>query len=159
ATSRYAFAGLVGFMAFSTYTLRRTASESIAGIRAVAARTAFRRARNAGILAVALIVSIVGRWELKIPAESRVLARSEMTVRPETSGIVIEMLVHEGSRVAKGDVLARLRDFSKQQRISDLKGELERKTSELALLRAGARQEEIDRKQKVVDTKLVELQN
>ncbi|HTD86943.1 MAG TPA: hypothetical protein VK850_10235, partial [Candidatus Binatia bacterium] len=33
-TARFAFAGLVGFAMFSTYTLRRTAVESIAGLRA-----------------------------------------------------------------------------------------------------------------------------
>ena len=54
-----------------------------------------------------------------------------MTVRTETEGIIVEMLVHEGSRVAKGDVLARLRDFEKQQRISELTGNLESKRSEL----------------------------
>src|SRR5262249_36450205 len=93
------------------------------------------------------------------PAESRVLPRNEMTVRPETSGVIVEMLVHEGSQVAKGDVLARLRDFDKQQRISDLKGQLDQKTNELALLQAGARQEEIDRKQKLVETKKIGLAN
>jgi len=45
ATARFAFAGLVGFAMFSTYTLRRTALESIAGLRAVATRVAVRRYR------------------------------------------------------------------------------------------------------------------
>lgn len=159
ATSRFAFAGLVGFMMFSTYTLRRTAVESWAGLRAVATRAAFRKYRNAGIAAAAVLVSFVGHWELKIPAEFKILARNEMAVRSGTEGIIVEMLVHEGSRVIKGDVLARLRDFEKQKKISELAGELEKKRSELALLRAGARPEEVDRKQKLVDTKRVELAN
>src|SRR6266850_4223206 len=110
-TSKFAFAGLVGFVMFSTYTLRRTAVESFAGLRAVASRAAFRKYRNAGIVLVALLIMFAGHWELKVPAEFRVLARNEMTVRTQTEGIIIEMLVREGSRVAKGDVLARLRDF------------------------------------------------
>jgi len=61
--------------------------------------------------------------------------------------------------VLKGDVLARLRDFDKQQKISEVTGQLEAKQSELALLRAGARAEEVDRKQKLVETKRVELAN
>src|SRR5262249_36102892 len=77
----------------------------------------------------------------------------------ETDGIVVEVLVREGSQVSKGDVLARLRDFDKQQRISELRGSLEAKHSELALLRAGARPEELDRKVKLVETKRVELAN
>jgi multidrug efflux pump subunit AcrA (membrane-fusion protein) len=128
-------------------------------MRAALSRAAVRKWRNAGIALLALLVTFVGHWELKIPAESRVLPRNEMTVRPETSGVIVEMLVREGSRVAKGDVLARLRDFDKQQRISDLKGQLDQKTNELALLKAGSRQEEIDRKQTLVETKKIELAN
>src|SRR3989441_3537744 len=48
-TARFAFAGLVGFAMFSTYTLRRTAVESIAGLRAVPTRVAVRKYRNAGL--------------------------------------------------------------------------------------------------------------
>ena len=158
-TATFAFAGLVGFAMFSTYTLRRTAADSFAGLRAVATRATFRKYRNAGIALGALLIIFIGRWELKIPAEFRVVARNELAVRSETEGIIIEMLVHEGSRVAKGDVLARLRDFDKQQRISQLNGDLASKRSELALLRAGARPEELDRKEKLVDTKRVEVGN
>ena len=159
ATTEFMFAGLVGFLMFSTLTLRRTAIESLAGLRAVAARAAFRKYRNAGIVAAAILVAFVGHWELKIPAEFRILARSEMAVRSETKGIIVEILVHEGSRVTKGDVLARVRDFEKQQKISQVTSDLVRKRSELDLLRAGARREEVDRKEKFVDTKRVELSN
>ncbi|PYS18357.1 MAG: hypothetical protein DMG11_33575, partial [Acidobacteria bacterium] len=158
-TSKFAFAGLVGFVMFSTITLRKTSVEYFAALRALAARAATRKYRNAGIAMVALVVMFAGHWELKVPAEFKVLARNEMTVRTETEGIIIEMLVREGSRVAKGDVLARLRDFDKQQKISAFTGDLQAKESELALLRAGARPEELDRKQKLVDTKRVELSN
>jgi len=159
ATSRFAFAGLVGFAMFSTYTLRRTASESLAGLRAVASRAASKKLRNLGIVAAAVLIAFVGRWELKIPAEFKVIARDEVTVRSETEGIIVEVLVREGSRVAKGDVLARLRDFAKQQTISELRATLVAQQSELALLRAGARPEELDRKEKLVETKRVELSN
>ena len=159
ATSRFAFAGLAGFALFSTLTLRRTAVEHFAGLRAMATRAALRKYRNAGIALAAFLIAFAGHWELTIPAEFKVLARSEMAVRTETPGIIVEMLVREGSRVSKGDVVARLRDFEKQQRISELTGNLASKHSELALLRAGARPEELDRKQKFVDTKRVELGN
>jgi multidrug resistance efflux pump len=159
ATTRFAFAGLVGFAMFSTVTLRRTAGEYVSGMRAVAARAAVRKYRNAGIGLGVVIVLFTGHWELKIPAEFKILARSEQAVRSETAGTIVEVLVHEGSRVSKGDVLARLRDFDKQQRISELTGTLESKKIELALLRAGARPEELDRKEKLVETKKMELAN
>jgi multidrug resistance efflux pump len=159
ATSRFAFAGLVGFAMFSTFTLRRTAVESVAGLRAVMTRAASRKYRNLAIVAAAVVIAFTVRWELKIPAEFRVLARSEIVVRSETKGIIVEMLVQEGSRVTKGDVIARLRDYEKQHRISELKGSLQAKRSEIALLRAGASPEELDRKQKLIETKRVELAN
>ena len=159
ATARFAFAGLVGFAMFSTVTLRRTAGEYVSGVRALAARAAVRKYRNAGIGLAVVIALFAGHWELKIPAEFKILARSEQAVRSETAGTIVEVLVHEGSRVSKGDVLARLRDFDKQQRISELTGTLESKKSELALLRAGARPEELDRKEKLVETKTMELAN
>jgi putative peptide zinc metalloprotease protein len=159
ATNQFAFAGLVGFVMFSTYTLRRTAVESIAGLKAVAARATTRRIRNMAIFAAALLVSFVGRWELKIPAEFKVIAHSDMAIRTETGGTVVEVLVREGNRVAKGEVIAKLRDYGKQQQISDLTGALEERKNELALLRAGTRSEEIERQQKQVETKKVELQN
>jgi len=146
-------------MMFSTVTLRKTAVESWSGLRAVATRAAYKKYRNFGIAAAVILISFVGHWELTIPTEFKVLARNESTVRTETEGVIVEVLVHEGSRVAKGDVLARLRDFEKQQQISEIAGDLESKRSELALLRAGARSEEIDRKQRLVETKRVELAN
>src|SRR6516162_8587971 len=69
ATARFAFAGLVGFAMFSTLTLKRTAGEYISGLRGVAARAAVKKFRNGAIVLAVLVVLIVGRWELKIPAE------------------------------------------------------------------------------------------
>jgi len=80
-------------------------------------------------------------------------------VRAETEGVIVEVMVQEGSRVSKGDLLARIRDFEKQQKISELMGMLESKRRELDLLRAGARPEELDRMKRVVATKRIELQN
>jgi len=159
ATSSFALAGLVGFAMFSTFTLKRTALDSVTGLKAVATRASYRKWRNGIIVLVLLIVVFAGHWELTIPAEFKVLARSEMPVRTETEGIIVDLMVHEGSRVSKGDVLARLRDPVKLQDLSELRGTLEAKKNELALLRAGARPEDIDRKEKAVATKRVELEN
>src|SRR5215813_11892061 len=159
ATTRFAFAGLVGFTMFSTITLRRTAGEYFTGLRAVASRAAVRKYRNAGIALAALVVVFVGHMGLRIPAEFRILAKSDMAVRSETGGVVVEMLVREGSHVAKGEVLARLRDFDKQQRLSELSGNFESKRHELELLMAGARPEEIETKDRQVATKRMELEN
>src|SRR5204863_3512827 len=57
ATSNFAFAGLVGFAMFSTFTLKRTAGESIAGLRAVVTRAAYRKMRNLGIAAAVVLIA------------------------------------------------------------------------------------------------------
>jgi putative peptide zinc metalloprotease protein len=159
ATSRYAFSGLVGFVMFSTYTLRRTAAESIAGIRAVASRAAIKRGRNFGIAAAAILVSFVTHWELKVNANFRILPQQEAIVRAETAGNIGQIAVHEGSTVRKGDLLARLQDFDKQKKASEIEGELREKRSQLELLMAGARPEEIEQRQRAVETKTQELAN
>src|SRR5262249_62172019 len=110
-TSRFAFAGLVGFAMFSTYTLRRTAVESIAGLRAVATRVAVRKYRNAGIGLVAVMGAFAGHGELKIPAGFNVVARHELAVRTGTEGIIVGLLRHEVSPAAMGGGVARARGF------------------------------------------------
>ena len=59
--------------------------ESWSGIRAVATRAAYKKYRNLGIAAAAILIAFVGHWELTIPAEFKVLARNESTVRTETA--------------------------------------------------------------------------
>jgi len=136
-TSKFAFAGLVGFVMFSTITLRKTSVEYFAALRALAARAATRKYRNAGIAMVALLVMFAGHGNEGSGGIQGPGAQRDDRPHPD-EGIIIEMLVREGSRVAKGDVLARLRDFDKQQKISAFTGDLQAKESELALLRAGA---------------------
>jgi multidrug resistance efflux pump len=159
ATSRYAFAGLVGFAMFSTYTLRKTAAESFSGIRALASRAALKKFRNFGIAAAAVFVMVAGHWDLKVNADFRILANSEIAVRAETAGLIEQVKVKEGSVVRKGDVLARLRDFDKQQKASQIEGELKEKRSALAQLRAGARPEEIEQRVLQVKTKETQVAN
>ena len=74
----------------------------------------FKKYRNAGIVAVVLLViAFVGHWELKIPAEFRIIAQNETTVRAQTEGVIVEMMVREGTAVRKGDVLGAASRFRK----------------------------------------------
>ena len=56
-TDNWATAGLVGFAVFSTLTLRRTAIESMSGLKAIASQIAVRKFRNAFIVVGALLIS------------------------------------------------------------------------------------------------------
>ena len=158
-TTYFAFAGLVGFVMFSGLTLKRTATEPVAGAKALATRAAFKKYRNGGIALILLLATFVIPWELRISSEFRILPRQEAVVRSETEGIVAELMIREGSHVIAGDVIAQLYDFDKERDLSLIIGELEQKQAELALLLAGPRDEEIDRAERLVDTKRTELTN
>jgi multidrug efflux pump subunit AcrA (membrane-fusion protein) len=158
-TSHYHFAGLIGFAMFSTYTLRKTAAESISGVRALATRAAVKKFRNLGIAGTLALIAILGHWELRIPAEFRVVARDERSVRAQTDGIVVAIFVEEGREVKKGDKIAQMRDFEKQQKITDLDGLIAERRSSLALAMAGSRPEEIEKGLRLVKTKETELEN
>src|SRR5437016_13167676 len=73
ATSRFAFAGLIGFAMFSTFTLKRTAGESVAGLRAVATRVSYRKYRNGAILAVLLLIVFFVHYELTMGTVVQIL--------------------------------------------------------------------------------------
>jgi multidrug efflux pump subunit AcrA (membrane-fusion protein) len=111
------------------------------------------------VFGILLLVSIFGRWELNIPATFQLVAENEAWARAETDGVVTEVLVREGDRVRKNDVLARTRDFAKQTEIEKTAGELQQKQSALDRLLAGARPQEIAQQQSRIAAKQMELQN
>ena len=159
ATFYFDFTGLVGFVMFSTFTLKRTAAESVTAARSLGARALIRKYRNLGIGVAFLIAIIVIPWELGISADFRILPRQESIVRAETAGTVDEILVTEGDDVAAGDLIARLYDPDKEKELSFVEGELASKRAELAQLRAGPRPEEIDQAETLVETRRTELAN
>ena len=139
ATSYFAFAGLVGFLMFSGYTLRRTAAEPVAGVRSLITRAMLRKFRNFGVGAAAVLAMIIVPWELKISADFRILPLQESIVRSETAGTVAEVLIREGSRVEAGEVIVRLYDFDKQKELETVSGD------------AGSRPEEIQQREAEVN--------
>jgi len=159
ATGNWATAGLVGFAVFSTLTLRRTAVESMSGLKALMSHVAVKKFRNAFIVLAVLFVSIVGRWELKIDAEFKILPQDEFTVHAETSGVLTEIAAREGMHVKKGDLLARTRDFDRQSSSESMNGELQQRKNELARLIAGALPEEITQQESKIAAKKVEIEN
>jgi multidrug resistance efflux pump len=158
-TARYEFAGLIGFAMFSTVTLRKTAAETFSGFRALAARASIKKFRNLGIAAAITLISIFGRWELKIGAKFSVTATNEREAFAETEGIVYEVRVKEGSVVRDGEVLARMRDPEKERRIQDYDTQILEKQTYLDLLREGNRAQAIETKKRQIETKETEIRN
>jgi putative peptide zinc metalloprotease protein len=159
ATGNWATAGLVGFVVFSTLTLRRTAVESMSGLKVLMSHVAAKKFRNAFIVLAVLLVAFIGRWELKIPADFRILPQDEFTVKAETSGVLVEVLARENMHVRKGDVLARTRDAEKQAVADTTSGELKQKTVELERLIAGPLPLEISEQESKIAAKNVEIAN
>jgi putative peptide zinc metalloprotease protein len=158
ATGNWATAGLVGFAVFSTLTLRRTAVESMSGLKTLMSHVAAKKFRNAFIVLAVILVSVLGRWELKIPADFTILPQNEFTVKAETSGVLIEVPAREKMHVKKGDVLARTRDADKQAVSDTTSGELAQRKIELERLRAGALQVEIVEQQNKIAAKKAEIE-
>jgi len=71
-----------------------------------------------------------------VPAERAALSMA-------ASGIVAEILVGEGQPVAKGDVILRLRDERQRAALAEADAAVQAAQAQLAIVRAGARDEEI----------------
>jgi len=158
ATENWATAGLVGFAVFSTLTLRRTAVESMSGLKTLMSHVAVKKFRNAFIVLLVILISVVGRWELKIPARFKIVA-NEITVHAQTSGVLVDIIAREGMRVKKGELLARTSDAERQAISDRTAGELLQRRSELDRLIAGALPLEIAEQEGKIAAKKVEIAN
>lgn len=96
-------------------------------------------------LLVALACGVAGcRGGASSPARaSGYVEATEVRVAPEVGGRILELAVSEGSRVAVGDVIARLDTADVQLALRRVQAERDQAQAQLALLRAGARAEEV----------------
>jgi HlyD family secretion protein len=144
---------------FANITLRKALVEPIEGVKAVAARASVKRFRNVAILATALILTVVVPWELKVSAPFKILPSDESIVRAETQGVVIEVRVKQGDAVHKGDLLARISDFERNDLAANYFGELQTAKRQLETMRNGTRPETIAVQEATIMRKKVELDN
>jgi RND family efflux transporter MFP subunit len=72
----------------------------------------------------------------------RVDAAKQVELTFQVPGLLIDLPVREGQRVAQGDLVARLRPDEFQARLDALQGQLSRARADLRALQAGARPEE-----------------
>jgi multidrug efflux pump subunit AcrA (membrane-fusion protein) len=147
ATDNWSTAGLVAFAVFSTVTLRRTATESMSGLRTLISHAWAKRIRNGLIVVTALLISILVPWELKIKTNLMIRDQSEVTVRAETAGRLTDIRVRNGSHVQKDELLARTTDYVKENEIKKITADLEVQRRTLERLEAKPRPVEILQKQ------------
>jgi RND family efflux transporter MFP subunit len=72
----------------------------------------------------------------------RAQAAQEAELASQVSGLLVSLPIREGQRVAKGDVIAQLRQEEFEARVKDLEAQLEQGRVALRTLQAGARPEE-----------------
>ena len=75
----------------------------------------------------------------------RVDASKQVELTFQVPGLLVDLPVREGQRVAQGDLIARLRPDEFQARLDALQGQLARARADLQALQAGARPEEQQR--------------
>ena len=158
-TDAWSTAGLVAFAVFSTVTLKRTATESMSGLKTLISHVWARRIRNTLIIVTALLISILVPWELKIKANFKILAQSEFPVRAQTAGMLTEILVRENVHVKRGDLLARTEDYTKENEIKKISADLELQHRNLEKLLAEPSPEKIKQVEARIASKQEELDN
>ncbi|WP_437565314.1 HlyD family secretion protein [Sorangium sp. So ce542] len=107
-------------------------------------RPAARRALGPCLAALLLCALAVIPYPLYVTEPCVVLPFLRVEVRAHVEGLVAEILVDEGDRVRAGDVIARLDAHDADTALLRAHAEVERRRANLAKVRAGARQEEID---------------
>jgi multidrug resistance efflux pump len=96
------------------------------------------------LFTTALAVLFLGRMELKVSGEFKVLPVHNSDVRAEVEGIIDEIYADEGDVVNKGVIIARLSDRDPQAELRKITAEINEKRAKLKMLKAGTRREEIE---------------
>jgi len=128
---------------------RRPLRTALAKTSAVVTRNRFRMPSGRRpvvilvILVIALVVLLLGRMDLKVAGEFKVLPIRQADVRAAVDGIIEEIYVDEGDRVDKGTRIARLSDRDFNAELRKIEAEISEKHAKLRLLQAGPRREEI----------------
>ncbi|MEC4814901.1 MAG: efflux RND transporter periplasmic adaptor subunit [Scytonema sp. PMC 1069.18] len=100
-----------------------------------------------------LQTAVVERESLPVTISANGLVKPEraINVSPKTSGVLEELLVKEGDRVQKGQILAYMDDSNLQGQLTQAKGQLANAQANLRLVLAGSRREDIAKAQAEVN--------
>src|SRR6058998_1304301 len=140
-----AYAGLLG-LAFQN-PLQRWAARP--GFRAWRERATPRWVPIGGRMRVVLLFALVVAalflvpWELTVSGEFAVAPRHNADVRAEVDGIIAEVYVDEGQRVAAGELVVRLADRDYRAELRAVGAQVDETLARLNMLRAGPRAEEL----------------
>jgi putative peptide zinc metalloprotease protein len=147
---RYQGIGFILFTLFLLALFRNRLSKILSSLPTVLRTTHLRLAsmpRPTKLLILfttALAILFLGRMELKVAGEFKVLPIHNSDVRAEVEGIIDAIYVDEGDVVEKGVMIVRLSDRDPQADLRKITAEIDEKQAKLKMLKAGTRQEEIE---------------
>jgi multidrug resistance efflux pump len=147
-----AFTGLL--MAAFQHPLGRTFRRLPEGFRRAPMRLLrpTRPVARAALLVVALAVLFLGRLELTVAGEFKVLPVRNADVRAAVDGTIEQVYAEEGDRVRAGDVLVRLSERDYRAELGKVDADIAVKRAALKMLRVGPRPEEIELAQDEIRT-------
>jgi multidrug resistance efflux pump len=147
---RYQGMGFILFMLFLLSLFRNRLGKIFASLPTVLRTSHLQPAsmqrpiKSLILFTAALAVLFLGRMELKVSGEFKVLPIHNSDVRAEVEGIIDEIYVDEGDLVNKGVMIARLSDRDPQAELRKITAEITEKRAKLKMLKAGTRREEIE---------------
>src|SRR4030095_7364154 len=147
---RYQGLGFILFMLFLLGLFRNRLSNILSSLRTVFKTSHLKLAsmprptRLLILFTTALAILFLGRMELKVSGEFKVLPVHNSDVRAEVEGIIDEIYADEGDVVNKGVMIVRLSDRDPQAELRKITAEINEKQAKLKMLKAGTRQEEIE---------------
>jgi putative peptide zinc metalloprotease protein len=145
---RYQGVGAILFggflMALFGNSLRGLLCKAAAPLRGMQNRFGSRPIRILTVSAAFMAVLFLGRMELKVSGEFKVLPIHNSDVRAEVEGIIDEIYADEGDVVNKGVMIVRLSDRDPQAELRKITAEINEKRAKLKMLKAGTRREEIE---------------
>ncbi len=103
-----------------------------------------RRVQLAILAGATLVLLAVLRLPLRVSGEFEVLPATNADVRAQVEGIVEQVFVREGERVAAGQPIARLSDRDALARLRMVEADIGEKRARLRMLRIGPRREELE---------------
>jgi putative peptide zinc metalloprotease protein len=160
-TGAIIYAGLLG-LAFENSLKRWTARPTLRGWRErtnARWRSLSRPVRVLLLLGLSLAVLFLVPWELTVSGEFSVAPRHNADVRAEVVGIIAEVYVDEGQRVAAGELVARLADRDYRAELRVVEAQIDETRARLKMLRTGPRAEELRLTRQNVETSETRLEH
>jgi len=141
----FVYAGLLG-LAFQNPLLRATATPRLRAWRErVNARWKSLNGPMRALLLLGLSVAVLFLvpWQLTVSGDFSVAPRHNADVRAEVDGIIAQVYVDEGQRVAAGELIVRLVDRDYRAELRAVGAQIDETLARLNMLRAGPRAEEL----------------